>query len=111
LFCTAAAFSPISWLEYYMALEVPYMALVYIAFWSEDAKLWRGRAAKSVLAIALMCNLSTRLFEPALYNGVAYLGSLLVLAAILVLTTLDRRRVGDSQGIVALSGKNHLTRP
>ena len=26
------AFSPVSWLEYYMVLEVPYMALTFIAF-------------------------------------------------------------------------------
>jgi len=88
LFCTAAAFSPISWLEYYMALEVPYMALVYIAFRSGDAKSWHKRAAKLTLAGAMIFNLATRLFEPALYYGVAYLGSLLVLAAILVLTTM-----------------------
>jgi hypothetical protein len=81
LFCTAAAFSPISWLEYYIALEVPYMALAYIAFCSGDAEPWRRRAAKSVLTVALIFNLGTRLFEPALYYGVAYLGSLLVLAA------------------------------
>jgi len=91
LFCTAAAFSPISWLEYYMALEVPYMALVYIAFGSGEAKPWHKRAAKLVLASALIINLGTRLFEPALYYGVAYLGSLLVLAAILVITTMGGR--------------------
>ena len=88
LFCTAAAFSPISWLEYYMALDVPYMALAYIAFCGEDARPWRRQTAKLTLAIALIFNLSTRLFEPALYEGVAYLGSLLVLTAILALTTM-----------------------
>ena len=31
LFCTMPAFSPVSWLEYYMVLEVPYMALTFIA--------------------------------------------------------------------------------
>ena len=74
LFCTAAAFSPISWLEYYMALEVPYMALAHMAFRSGETTLWRARTATIVLAIVFIINLSTRLFEPALYYGVAYFG-------------------------------------
>jgi hypothetical protein len=60
------------------------MALAYIAFCSGHARPWRRQAAKSVLAIALIFNLCTRLFEPALYYGVAYLGSLLVLAALFI---------------------------
>ena len=94
LLCTAAALSPISWLEYYIALEVPYMALAYIAVYGRGAEAWCRRAAKSVLVIASIFNLSTRLFEPALYYGVAYIGSLLVLVAILALakcTTTSRQ--------------------
>lgn len=87
LFCLDAAFSPISWLGYYTALEVPYMALAYIAFRQGETARWRRQTAALVLAITLLINLSTRLFESALYYGVAYFGSLLVLAAILVLTT------------------------
>ena len=98
LFCTAAALSPISWLEYYIALEVPYMALVYIAVYDRGGEGWRRRAAKSVLVIAAIFNLSTRLFEPALYYGVAYVGSLLVLATILVLSRTC------SQLVVTLEG-------
>lgn len=85
LFCIAAAFSPISWLEYYMALEVPYMALVYVAFSCGEPKRWLARAASLVLVSAFSLNIFTRLFEPALYYGIAFLGSLLVLAAVLVL--------------------------
>jgi hypothetical protein len=92
LFCIAAAFSPISWLGYYTALEVPYMALAYIAFSFGETRRWRPRAATLVLAATLIFNLCTRLFEPALYYGVAYLGSLLVLAAILILTTVSGRK-------------------
>ncbi len=90
LFCIATAISPISWLEYYMALAVPYMALAHIAFSAGESKN-RARAATWVLAIALIFNLGTRLFESALYGGAAYLGSLIVLAAVLVLTTMGAR--------------------
>ena len=62
LLCTAAALSPISWLEYYIALEVPYMALAYIAVYGRGAEAWCRRAAKSVLVIAAIFNLSTRLW-------------------------------------------------
>ncbi|HEY2526096.1 MAG TPA: glycosyltransferase family 87 protein [Candidatus Binataceae bacterium] len=93
LFCIAAAFSPISWIEYYLALEVPYMALAYIAFCGGETKTFRARAATLVLSAALILNFCTRLFESALYYGVAYLGSLMVLAAVIVLTTLEGRQV------------------
>lgn len=86
LFCTTAAFSPISWLEYYSALEVPYMALSYVAFRGDQAKPWRSRVAVLILAAALTINLGTRLFEPALCYGAVYFGSLLVLAAVLTTT-------------------------
>ncbi len=91
LFCIAAALSPISWLEYYMALEVPYMALAHIAFGRGKNRKPQARAATWVLAVALIFNLGTRLFESALYGGLAYLGSLIVLAGVLVLTTMGSR--------------------
>ncbi len=86
LFCTAAAFSPVSWLEYYMMLEVPYMALAFIACSKEATDRSHARAAQFVLAGALVLNLGTRLFEPALYYGAVYFGSLAVLVTILALT-------------------------
>jgi len=86
LFCTMAAFSPVSWLEYYMALEVPYMALTFIACSGSDTDRVRARAAQFVLAGALILNLGTRLFEPLLYCGAEYFGSLAVLAAVPALT-------------------------
>jgi hypothetical protein len=86
LFCVAAAFSPVSWLEYYMALEVPYMALVFIACSSEQGEHGRARPAQFVLAGSFIVNLGTRLFEPALYYGATYFGSLIVLIAVMILT-------------------------
>jgi Glycosyltransferase family 87 len=86
LFCIAAAFSPVSWLEYYMALEVPYMALVFIARSSEQGDQGRARAAQFVLAGSLIVNLGTRFFEPALYYGATYFASLIVLIAVMILT-------------------------
>jgi hypothetical protein len=92
LFCVAAAFSPVSWLEYYMALEVPYMALTFVACSSREREIDRARAriAQFVLAGSLLLNVSTRLFEAPLYYGVEYFGSLMVLAAILILTGMKR---------------------
>jgi hypothetical protein len=81
-----AAFSPVSWLEYYMALVVPYMALTFIACSGSDADRVRARTAQLVLAGALVLNLGTRLFEPLLYYGAEYFGSLALLAAVLALT-------------------------
>jgi Glycosyltransferase family 87 len=86
LFCTGAAFSPVSWLEYYMALEVPYMALTFIACSSGEADHRRARVAQLVLAGSLVLNLGTRLFEAGLYYGAAYFGSLIVLVTVLTLT-------------------------
>jgi hypothetical protein len=86
LFCTVAAFSPVSWLEYYMVLEVPYMALAFIACSSGEADRSRARAAQFVLAGSLVLNLGTRFFEAALYYGAAYFGSLIVLVTVLTLT-------------------------
>ncbi len=86
LFCPMAGFSPVSWLEYYMALVVPYMALTFIAYSASDTGRVRARTAQLVLVGALILNLSTRLFEPLLYYGAEYFGSLAVLAAILALT-------------------------
>lgn len=86
LFCPMAAFSPVSWLEYYMALVVPYMALTFIACSASDADRVRARTAQLVLAGALVLNFGTRLFEPLLYYGAEYFGSLALLAAVLVLT-------------------------
>lgn len=92
LFCAAAAFSPVSWIEYYMMLEVPYMALVFIAGSSEEADRSRARAAQVVLAGSLIVNLGTRFFEAALYYGAAYFGSLIVLVTVLTLTGTKRPR-------------------
>ncbi len=86
LFCTMPAFSPVSWLEYYMVLEVPYMALTFIAFSDAGGNRARTLTAQMVLVGALILNLSTRLCEPLLYCGAEYFGSLAVLAAILALT-------------------------
>jgi Glycosyltransferase family 87 len=86
LFCTMPAFSPVSWLEYYMALEVPYMALTFIACSYADRGRARALTAQLVLGGALILNLSTRLFEPLLYCGAEYFGSLALLAAVLALT-------------------------
>jgi hypothetical protein len=90
LFCVAAAFSPVSWLEYYMALEVPYMALTFVACSSREIDRARARIAQVVLAGSFILNVSTRLFEAPLYYGFEYFGSLIVLAAVLVLTGTKR---------------------
>jgi Glycosyltransferase family 87 len=86
LFCPMAAFSPVSWLEYYMALVVPYMALTFIACSDSDTGRVRAWTAQLVLAGSLILNLSTRLYEPLLYYGAEYFGSLAVLAAVVALS-------------------------
>jgi hypothetical protein len=90
LFCTMPAFSPVSWLEYYMVLEVPYMALTFIACSDAAGNRARALTAQIVLAGALILNLSTRLFEPLLYCGAEYFGSLTMLGAVLALTGTSR---------------------
>jgi glycosyl transferase family 87 len=86
LFCPMAAFSPVSWLEYYITLFVPYMALTFIACSDSDEHRWRARMAQIVLGGVLVLNLGARLFQPFLYYGVEYFSSLAVLAAIVTLT-------------------------
>ena len=96
LFCTMAAFSPVSWLEYYMALVVPYMALTFIAWSDAEETPASAKIARFVLAGALILNVSTRLFEPLLYYGAEYFGSLAVLAAIVALTRDEAFITGKS---------------
>jgi hypothetical protein len=81
-----------------MALEVPYMALVYVAFSCGETKHWRTRATTLILVSVLILNICTRLFESALYYGVAYLGSLVVLGAILFLFTTGSPLSSEREG-------------
>lgn len=90
LLCTVAAFSPVSWLEYYTVLEVPYMALAFIACCNGEADRGRARAAQFVLAGSLALNLGTRFFEAALYYGAVYFGYLIVLVTVLILAGIKQ---------------------
>ena len=69
-----------------MVLEVPSVALVFIACSDEETDRRRARVAQLVLAGSLLLNFGTRLSETALYYGAAYFGSLIVLVTILALT-------------------------
>jgi hypothetical protein len=73
-----------------MVLEVPYMALTFIACSDAAGNRARALTAQIVLAGALILNLSTRLFEPLLYCGAEYFGSLTMLGAVLALTGTSR---------------------
>lgn len=86
LFCVVPAIQPVSWLEYYVALVVPYMALTFFAFSTENTNRSRVGMARLILVACLILNFSTRLSVAPLYYGVPYLSSLVVLGTVLMLT-------------------------
>jgi hypothetical protein len=85
VFCVIPGTLVISWLEYYIALMVPYMALTYIALSQPEQNKKRSFLAACVLCVVLVLNVSSRLFKPALFYGVPYFTSVILVAALIAL--------------------------
>ena len=85
VFCVIPGTLVISWLEYYIALMVPYMALTYIGLGQPEQNKKRSFVAACVLCMVLVLNVSSRLFKPALFYGVPYFTSVILLAALIAL--------------------------
>ena len=82
VFCFIPSFAPLSWLEYYVALEIPYAALV-AELSSEESDLNRSKVIYAVLAGTFLLNVGSRFVGAGLYIGVPYFCSLVILWTLL----------------------------
>ena len=82
VFCFVPSFAPLSWLEYYIALEIPYAALV-TELSSEEPDANRSKMIYGVLAAAFLLNVGSRFVNSGLYFGVPYFSSLVILWTLL----------------------------
>jgi Glycosyltransferase family 87 len=94
IFCVIPATLIVSWLEYDIALIVPYMALTYVASSQREQNKKRSFLAACVLCMVLVLNVSSRLFKPALFYGVPYFTSVILLVALVALVQESSRVSG-----------------
>jgi hypothetical protein len=89
VFCLVPSFELLGWLAYYVALEIPYVALV-----AELSKATSNGARRktiyAVLASTLVLNVGSRFVAAGLYYGAPYFCSLAILSALLGSRTLVR---------------------
>lgn len=81
IFCCIPSLLPVSWLEYYVALEIPYAALV-TELSSQESDRGRAKMIYAVLAITFVLNVGTRFVPGGLYYGVPYFCSLAILSTL-----------------------------
>ncbi|MHB8384387.1 MAG: glycosyltransferase family 87 protein [Candidatus Binataceae bacterium] len=82
VFCLVPSWEPLAWLEYYLALEVPYAVLVTeLSDGKPDRE--RTRVIYAVLAGTFILNIGTRFIDASLYYGVPYFCSLALLLTLL----------------------------
>ena len=82
VFCFVPSFLPLSWLEYYVALAIPYTALI-AELSSPDLEKGRARMIYAILAVTFLLNVGSRFFGAILYLGGPYFCSLALLSTIL----------------------------
>lgn len=82
VFCLVPSWEPLAWLEYYLALEIPYASLVTEL--SEcGPRRNRAKLIYAVVAGTFVLNIGTRFVRAGLYYGVPYFCSLAILFTIL----------------------------
>lgn len=89
LFCFVPSFELLGWLGYYVALEIPYAALV-AELSSGESDRARTKTIYAVLAGTFVLNVGTRFVSAGLYYGAPYLCSLAILSTLLGSGKLDR---------------------
>jgi glycosyl transferase family 87 len=81
VFCLLPSFELLGWLGYYVALEIPYSALVAELSDAESSRA-RTKTIYAVLASTFALNLGTRFVAAGLYYGVPYFCSLALLSTL-----------------------------
>ena len=82
VFTVVPALLPIAWMGYYTALMVPYMALVAIALSRPRPHPACSRMALVAIAASFIVSMASQFSKSALFYGAPYLGSLIILSAI-----------------------------
>ncbi|MFZ0889099.1 MAG: glycosyltransferase family 87 protein [Candidatus Binataceae bacterium] len=84
LFCIMPSLAPVSWKHYYVALLIPYMALLSGMWIDKPAQRQAPIAAWALMILSIVLNLETghRLMHLALFYSVHFVSSLMVLAAL-----------------------------
>lgn len=84
IFCLMPSFAPISWKSYYLALLIPYMALVSTMWIDRPPQARTSATARTLLALSVLLNLAggRRLNHLALFYSAHFVSSLLLLAAL-----------------------------
>jgi hypothetical protein len=92
VFCFIPSCLPLSWLEYYVALAIPYAALV-AELSAPDLEKGRARVIYVTLAVTFVLNVVSRFFGEILYLGGPYFCSLAILSTILASKRLAPSRI------------------
>src|SRR6202162_5989657 len=100
VFCFIPSFAPLSWLEYYVALEIPYAALV-AELSSKESDPNRSKVIYVVLASTFLLNVGSRFVGAGLYIGVPHFCSLLILWSLLCLRKLACSKSSEDRDDVA----------
>jgi hypothetical protein len=94
IFCFVPSFELLGWLEYYIALEIPYAALV-AELAGKQPEQPGTRVIYAVLASTFVINVSSRFVGAGLYYGAPYFCSLAILVTLLWSRRLVRSKSGD----------------
>jgi hypothetical protein len=90
VFATVPGLLPTAWMGYYVALMVPYMALVGLDLSRLNFRPACSQMALIAVAVSFLLSVSSRLARPALFYGAPYFGSLIIVLAIVWIVTQNR---------------------
>ena len=90
VFATVPGLLPTAWMGYYVALMVPYMALVGLDLLRLNFRPACSQMALIAVAVSFVLSVSSRLARTALFYGAPYFGSLIIVLAIVWIVTQNR---------------------
>jgi len=92
VFATVPGLLPTAWMGYYIALMVPYMALVGLDLSRPNLRPACSQMALIAVAVSFALSVGSRFARTALFYGAPYFGSLVILSAIVWIVTQSRSR-------------------
>jgi Glycosyltransferase family 87 len=90
VFATVPGLLPTAWMGYYVALMVPYMALVGLDLSRRNFRPACSQMALIAVAVSFLLSVSSRLARTALFYGAPYFGSLIIVLAIVWIVTQNK---------------------
>jgi hypothetical protein len=95
VFSVAPALLPIAWIGYYTALMVPYMALVAVALSRPKPHPACSRMALVAISASFIVSMGSQFSKSALFYGAPYLGSLIILSAIVWIVVQNEKELKE----------------